>query len=194
MTSDQVRVVLDNSVTEDELTAIAGQHHWRIRRRFARNGEQPEEYVYTTRDSSTDLHFIQDHKLGVNYILVKGPHTTEIVSVLTANLEYYDADDIREGAKNEMDAEDRRRSLYYLALITMDQGFDPEVFEIYKKAFADLNPIVRGAAVLGSAYLGWPKLAGALRQLASASEPDESIRKDAALLSERLAGLPDAAP
>jgi hypothetical protein len=191
MDPERVRLVLDNNVSEDELTALAGKHDWWMKRRIGRSGDQPQEYIYSTDDGATDLHFIQDHKIGVNYILVKGPAVAEVVSLLVESLEHYDPGDIREGAKNEMGHDDRRRSLYHLALVMMDHGFDPEVFAIYKKALADASPIVRGAAVLGSAYLGWPELAEPLGALAGSSEPDDSIRNDAAVLS---AGLRAAAP
>ena len=66
----------------------------------------------------------------------------------------------------------------------MDRDFDEETFELYASALADPDPGVRGGAVLGSAYLGWPQLAGPLRALAN--DPDVSIRNDDALLLSRL--------
>src|SRR5262249_43857197 len=83
-------------------------------------------------------------------------------------------------------SEDRRQALYHLALDKMERGFDQETFEIYSKAMRDPDPFVRGSAVLGSAYLGWPQLAEPMRPLATSAEPDASVRKDAALLVERL--------
>jgi hypothetical protein len=190
MRSERVRVVLDESAHEDQLTALAGRYDWWMKSRIGRNGDQPEEYVYSTDDGATDLHFIQDHKIGVTYILVAGPAAGEVVPLLRESLDHYDPDEILEGAKNEMGAGDRRRSLYYLALVTMDRGFDREVFEIYRKALADPDPYVRGSAVLGAAYLGWPELAEPIGALARPEEPDETIRRDAGLLAERLAAFP----
>ena len=54
------------------------------------------------------------------------------------------------------------------------------------KALRDPDAFVRGSAVLGSAYLGWPQLAEPLRAVASEEEPDQSIRNDAATLVSRL--------
>lgn len=189
MNGERVRVVLGDDVVEDDFTSVAGANRWRIRRRIERNGDQPEEYVYTTRDGATDLHFIQDHKIGFTYILVKGPAASQIVPILTENLRHYDPADVREGARNEMSSEERRSSLYLLALMTMDRGFDGEVFEIYEKAMQHPDAIVRGAALLGSAYLGWPELAAPVRKLANVDELDESIRQDALLLAGRLEKL-----
>ena len=69
-----------------------------------------------------------------------------------------------------------------------EQPFDKEVFAIFEEAMRDKDPYIRGSAVTGCIYLGWPELAKPLRALAK--EPDESIRKDAALLAGRLEKLP----
>lgn len=189
MKSERVRVVLSNTVSEDQLTALSDKHDWWIRRRIARNGDQPEEYIYSTDDKRTDLHFIQDHKIGVNYILVQGPDAEEIAPILAKNLLSFDADEIWTAAREVGSSNNYRRALYHLALISMDHGFDREVFEIYEKAMQHSDAIVRGAALLGSAYLGWPELAAPVRRLAGDDEPEESIRQDAALLASRLEKL-----
>jgi hypothetical protein len=183
---ERVRVMLSHQVVEDDLTILADKHDWWIKRRIAQNGNQPAEYIYCDDPGTTNIHYIQDHKIGVKYILVKGPAAEQIAMILTENLRHYDANDIREGARNEMSAEDRRSSLYFLALISMDHGFNDEVFEIYKRYLKDSDPFVRGSALLGSAYLGWPELTDSIQELAGLDESDESIRRDAALLLERL--------
>lgn len=187
MTGERIRVVLDDRVVENDLTALASKQRWRIRRRIARSGDQPAEYIYTTRDGATDLHFIQDHKIGVTYILVKGRDAARIAGAVSAGLRHHEPAMIRARAQRATEAMDRRRSLYHLALIAMDRAVDPEVLEIYQRALVDPDPLVRGSAVLGSAYLGWGELAGPVGALAGPAEPDPGIRRDAALLAGRLA-------
>jgi hypothetical protein len=194
MTSDRVRVVLADGVVEDQLITLAGRHKWWVHDRHARKGEEPAEYIYVTRDGGSFLHWIEDHKLGVNYILVKGPATSEIVQILRERLSNFSPAYIMKRAREaELSPDDRRMALYHLALDKMDRGFDQETFDIFCRALRDPDPVVRGSAVLGSAYLGWPQLAEPLRALVSHDEPDESIRKDAATLIGRL-GAPAAKP
>lgn len=164
------------------------------RRRIGRDGDQPEEYIFSTRDKKTFIHWIEDHKIGVNYILVKGAETAPIAKILRANFLNFTSEDIYERARdNNASPEDRRLALYHLALDKMEHGFDKDTFEIYKQAMSNADAVVRGSAVLGSAYLAWPQLAEPMRPLAGPGEPDKSIQKDARLLVERLDKL-SAAP
>jgi hypothetical protein len=187
MTSERVRIVLAEGVVEDQLITLAGRHKWWVHDRHARKGEEPAEYVYVTRDGGSFLHWIEDHKLGVNYILVNGPATSQIVQILREQLSNFSPAYIMKHVREtELSPVDRRMALYHLALDKMDHGFDQETFDIFSKALRDPDPFVRGSAVLGSAYLGWPRLAEPLRALANHDEPDESIRRDAATLVNRL--------
>ena len=187
MTTDRVRVILGDDVTENQLVKLAGRNTWWVHERHARKGEEPTEYIYRTNDGDSFLHWIEDHKLGVKYILVKGPATPQIVQILRESLPFYSSGYIMKRAHEaDLSPADRRVALYHLALNKMEQGFDHETFDIYSKAMRDPDPIVRGSAVLGSAYLGWPELAEPMRPLATSAESDESIRNDAALLVGRL--------
>ena len=187
MTQDRVRIVLDDSEEEGNVTAVAGKHHWVHTRSIAQSGDQPEEYIYTTRDGATLIHWIQDHKTGVKYILVNGPEAPKVSKILRDKLLHFAPEYIGEHARERgLGATERRLALYHLALDKMEHGFDQATFDLYKQAMGDPDPIVRGGAVLGSAYLGWPQLAEPMRALATAKEPDESIRKDAGLLLPRL--------
>jgi hypothetical protein len=187
MATDWVRIVLDNNENEDKLVALAGKNNWGIRKINARSGDQPAERIYATRDRATQIHWIEDHKIGANYIYVQGPETAAIDELLRKRLKHHSSSSIIERARDsKLAPADRRRALYHLALDKMERGFDQETFDIYSKAMSDPDPVVRGSAVLGSAYLGWPQLAEPMRALATASETDASIRKDAATLVGRL--------
>ncbi|MBA3462935.1 MAG: hypothetical protein H0T46_23470 [Deltaproteobacteria bacterium] len=187
MASDWARIVLDNRTVEDELVAIAGKNNWGLRDFNAKSGDQPAERIYATRDRATQIHWIDDHKIGVVYIYVQGPKTSKIERLLRQKLVHHPSKLILERARDaKLAPADRRDALYHLALDKMQHGFDQETFDIYKHAMQDPDPFVRGSAVLGSTYLGWPQLAEPMRALATADEPDESIRQDAATLVERL--------
>ena len=93
---------------------------------------------------------------------------------------------IERARKPDLSREDRLEVLYHLALDKMDHGFDKETFDVLSKALKDPDSYVRASALLGSAYLAWPQLADPVRPLATNAEPDEGIRKDAALLLPRL--------
>jgi hypothetical protein len=194
MVTDRVRVIVGDGVTETQLVKLAGRHTWWIHSRHASRGEEPTEYIYRTNDGGSFLHWIVDPKLGVTYILVKGPATPQIVEILRESLPFYSSGYIMKRAREaDLSPADRREALYHLALNKMEHGFDQDTFDIYSKAMCDPDPIVRGSAVLGSAYLGWPELAEPMRPLATSAEPDESIRHDAALLVgrlDKLAGTP----
>jgi hypothetical protein len=189
MAAQWARIVLGEP-NENELVAIAGKNNWGLRNFNAKTADQPAERIYATRDRATQIHWIDDHKIGVVYIYVQGAETSQVEALLRAKLAHYSSKTIVERARNvTLAPADRRDALYHLALDKMDRGFDQETFDIYKRAMQDPDPFVRGSAVLGSAYLGWPQLAEPMRLLATTAEPDESIRKDAATLVDRLDDL-----
>jgi hypothetical protein len=183
----RVRIVPEKGFREDALYPLLVAHDWSIKRRIAQDGDQPREYIYGTEDANTNIHFIMDHKIGVDYLLVSGPDAQRIANTLRSKLFHYHSEEIVDRAREpNLSPADRRRALYHLALDKMDHGFDQESFDIYCTAMRDADPFVRASAVLGAAYLGWPELADPLRPLATSAEPDELIRRDAATLVQRL--------
>jgi hypothetical protein len=191
MRPDRVRIVLDPEVTEKNLAPLVVEHNWMIVRRIPQDGDQPREYIYGTEDGANKMHFIMDHKLGVNFISVTGPDAPQISDILRENLYQEPPPVIFKRARNlaSLTPVERRRALYHLALDKMEHGFDQETFDIYSKALKDPDPFVRASAVLGSAYLAWPQLADPIRPLSTDAEPDEGIREDAKLLVGRLDAL-----
>ena len=99
MSSSYVRIVLDDDVVENDLTALTGANNWWLKDRIARSGDQPWEYIYGTGDENTNLHWIEDHKVGVKYIVVNGPASAKVASVLRDNLEHFPADYIQNQAR-----------------------------------------------------------------------------------------------
>jgi hypothetical protein len=190
MRADRVRIVLDPKGSEHDLDPLIVKYRFWDRRRIGRNGDQPREYIFGTEYEDTNIHYIFDHKLGVNYLLVKGPEAAQIAQLLREDLFQESPPSIMRRAREaNLPPAERRRALYNLALDKMEHGFDQETFDIYTKALKDPDPFVRASAVLGSAYLAWPELAEPLRPLSTDAEPDETIRKDAALLVGRLDAL-----
>lgn len=123
-----------------------------------KSGDQPAERIYATRDCATQIHWIDDHKIGVVYIYVQGPETSKIETLLRQKLVHRPSKLILERARDaKLPTADRREALYHLALDKMDRGFDLETFVIYKAAMQDPDPFVRGSAELDSAYLGWAR-------------------------------------
>ena len=188
LNQDWVRIVLASDENEDKLVAVAGKNNWGLRKIIAKSENQPAERIYATRDRATQIHWIEDDKIGVVYLYVQGPEASSIEALLRKKLRNYSSASILERARDStLEPGDRRQALYHLALDKMERGFDPETFDIYAKAMRDPDLYVRGSAVLGSAYLGWPQLAEPMRPLTTEAEPDKGIRKDAALLLSRLA-------
>jgi hypothetical protein len=189
MKKGRVRIVLDDHVTEDALTAVASDKQWMISRRTEREGDQPNEFIYSTQPGSggTDIHWIEDHKIGVNYILVQGPETKKVVEILHDKLDYLSSETILEEARDSEATPNKRGiALYNLALDKIEGGYDKETFDLFVSALTEKSATVRGAAVLAIAYLGWPQFIDSLRPLSTDSESDESVREDAALLLRRL--------
>lgn len=185
-----VRIILERGFIDKDLAPYVVENNWDVLRRLRQNGDQPREYIYGTEDGATTIHLIFDHKLGVTYLLISGPEAPQISDMLNMRLIHESPPAImRRARETNLSPVQRRDALYNLALDKMEHGFDQETFDLYCKALNDPDPFVRASAVLGSAYLAWPELADAIRPLATDAEPDEQIRRDAALLVSRLDAL-----
>ena len=180
LVSFEVRTVFAGTATE-----LAARLDQALCAKLAPSESSP--YLGFPTQGATDVHWIEDRKAGVRYLVVQGPETKQIVELLEDQLDYLSSETIMEEARDTTAATDRRGvALYNLALDKMDRGFDMATFEIYAAAMRDASAVVRGAAVIGSAYLGWKRLAEPLRPLTTDSEPDKAIREDAKLLLARL--------
>jgi hypothetical protein len=187
MSANRIRVVLDENVSELGYSAVAAHFYWRIHHRVPRDGEQNLELVLCTDDEANWIHYVDDHKLHVKYMLLIGPRASEFEQVLRDDVQNWRTEMILDRARQpNLPRKDRREVLYHLAIDTVERGFDQEVFDIYSKALHDSDSFIRKAAVIGASILGWPQFAEPLRQLASETEKNEAIRKDAALLLDKL--------
>jgi hypothetical protein len=189
------RVVLGPGSKEGKLIAVGGKDNWSLVAINAKTETQPAERIYATRDGATQIHWIQDHKLDVNYVYVQGPDTARIELLLRKKLEHRPPHvSMRQARDATLGRQERQYALFYVALDKMDRGFDQETFDVYTQAMRDPDPFVRASAVLGAAYLAWPQLAEPMRPLATAAEPDDLVRKNAALLIGRLDKLVEPPP
>src|SRR5687768_14177938 len=132
MRTDRVRIVPEAGLTEEALYPLFVEHNWFIRRRIPRKGDQPLEAIYGIEaDDHTNIHFIIDHKIGVNYLLANGPSAAQVATILRKKLFHYPSAEIIDRARDtKLPPTERRRWLYFLALDKMEHGFDQETFDI----------------------------------------------------------------
>jgi hypothetical protein len=181
---ERIRVVLGDIVDTKSYAPIVVRFKWRNYDQEA--DDDHHEWIYCTDDEANWMHFVEDFKIKIKYMLLIGPRAEEFEQLLRATVSNWPRDQILERAHKPKSRADRCKILYVLAIDTIERGFDQETFGIYSNALADSDSLIRKAAVLGASYLRWPQLAEPLRLLATNVEKDEAIREEAAVLLKKL--------
>lgn len=181
-----MRIVLRESVSRENVST-AWDSDWPVLRVIRGDKNHPTEVIYSTPDEETYIHYIEDFKLGLNYLVVVGRNPDLVVEEIRSLLPTYDKPEILDMVKTAKSRDEKMRALYYLALITAEQ-YDPDIYKIFVNGLADPDPEIRGATVLAIAYVGWPELLKSVKHTAM-TDDDEIVRQDAALLSENMEKL-----
>lgn len=171
----------------DALHGFAQELGWRNTRVISGNEETPREIVYETKKPGTVVHWIEDPKIGVDYLAIAGSERDAAAAELRAIREFYSLSEMIVAA-SEAEPDEKMAAIYYLALLAPDK-LDERVFDIFSRYLRDEEADVRGAAVLAISYVGWPEFIVPLQPLVT-RDPDETVRQDAGVMIANLKRYP----
>lgn len=181
MSKSRKRLPLKPSVARSKINGVAWDLNWLFVDVVQEKDGEPYEKIYTTPDSKTRIHYVEDSFIGVHYVLAAGPSANAVVDTVADRLEAYDWDDV--DALFSLDrATDDRVEAVYVAAILAPREYDADVFAFFERASDDDDEQVRLAVSMAIGYVGWE----ACRQIAQTLMDDSSerIRKNARLMDE----------
>jgi hypothetical protein len=183
-----VRILPKGDFPRKRLSSLANRENWLLARVIAGDSSTPSEWIATTSDRSTFVHWISDPKIDITYILVTGAQRDALARVVNDAFECYSLHETIADARAAEERVARTRAIYHLAILAPYEE-EEGIVEIFRSYAVSADPEVRGATVLAMSYVGWPSFRGILTPL-SESDADPEVREDAAILLRNMKAYP----
>lgn len=171
-------------VTEQDIDAFAEQQGWTLSDVFPASAESPYEKVWVTPEGEGGVHFVEDHRTGVNYLTALGDQADPMLDRLEQGLHMLTLPELRDEFDNAVTPNQA-----LMAVVRAGVSAPPEADPGYLKLLVDgmhhESPDVRLLAVTAAGYPSWPELREPLTEVISSDE-DEDVRETAEDLLEAL--------
>jgi hypothetical protein len=176
------RVVLRGKAAKEDFAELAYFQDWVIDEIVPASDEEPYEEVWITTDGNTEAHLIDDHLIGLVYVDVVGQHRDNVVALIRSRLDNYSREEVIDAARSAGDPQELDR-VVRLAGAVATEGFDKDLFEIFRRALESEDPQTRIAAIITAGYTEWHEFIPLIGRLAR-GDPDQVVRDTAASISE----------
>ncbi|MGW7681361.1 hypothetical protein ACWGID_11505 [Kribbella sp. NPDC054772] len=184
MTDFDERLVLRESFTSDDMDFVSMQRGWVLRQaRMPEAGAFVD--VWVTLDGRAEIHLVDDEPIGVRYVTVRGPGSSEVSDQVRSDCALWTTTEALQALTAASDSPGTITAGYVAAL-----SATPDEADAVAQALLPLaehpDPAVRRAFVVAAAYFSHPTLVERISRLAS-SESADQVRTDAQLVLEGLA-------
>jgi roadblock/LC7 domain-containing protein len=175
-----VRITLAPSVSRGTFEHLAHLSGWMLYSVIEQSAEHPYEQIWTTGGGSSAIHYIEDTRLVVAYLLTMGEQEAGIADDVVAALPTIGTQDAAGWAMAAAGDDDKARAAGYLAT-TAPAAADDASLAAFTRLLADPAPGVRRAAAFAASFPPWPELLDLIEPLA-AQDPDRDVRATAAAI------------
>ena len=142
-----------------------------------------------TDDGQTGIHWVSDEIIGREYVALSGASQEGVADILRRHLSFYGLDDVRHMVRTDLPWYDQVPVLHAVAAGGPPVR-DDAIVELIDRSLNHEHSAVRNAAMVASAYLGWPDLRPFL-VVAREFDPDPELRT---LADQLLASFDDEGP
>jgi hypothetical protein len=186
MTGPSERVVLRETVTQDQVDDLSAALGWRMINVLPATDEQPSQMLFATADRQGVVYLVQDSRLGLAYLTGTGSGMADELCMARQRLEHYPDTDLAALLASPASDEALIAALGVLALLG---GSEPSQAELdaLDRALAHPSPRVRNAALVALPYAPRPPLEPRVAALAT-GDPDPVVRSNAASVLASLYG------
>jgi hypothetical protein len=173
-----LRIVLPDSISEQDVDAAAWDNHWSLVRTIKADANKPHEVLWHDSTQNVTIHYIEDFYIGLAYLVLQGEVLDLVIEDIYASLpQAYQASDVFSMLDK---AENLTRSIHCLGLIA-PPSFNQIFFDRFQQTLSHSDPKIRSATITAIAYAGWPEFKSSLEGLYQ-SELDPDVRKDVEVL------------
>nr|PPQ56748.1 hypothetical protein C5F59_08760 [Streptomyces sp. QL37] len=156
---------------------LAKQLGWTHHRTTQRGEQAPFEITWLAPDRGAAIHWIEDHLVRVDYLLVQGPAIAPTVSSLKSRIDFHSSESLQEVFDGTRDSSALMDALHALG-VYCSGPFDPDLFALFRWSMHDPDPLVRRVALLTASLTDWPEFIPLVNYVRT-HDPSESVRAQA---------------
>lgn len=164
-----IRIALDPAVTRDDVETAAWDTDLFIYSRTDAANDQPREDIWRTFDSKNWLHEIEDHIIGLTYLVAKGEDYAKLEAQLRKRLKTVTYTDALGALKRATSQDDKILWLYQLGIAARAAG-KTRILTVFSQALQDENATTRQAALISLAYTEWTDLKNIVQDIGETDE------------------------
>ncbi|TPN83943.1 hypothetical protein FHK87_18435 [Aquimarina algicola] len=157
-------------MSRDVVDTFAYNEYWLWNDTIKASESNPYEVIYQTEDEKNIIHYIEDHLLGVHYLLLRGEQLDELTKIIHSKLEVFKIQELFELISKETSIPDLIQYIYFVA-VASPSNFKDDYYENYRELLFDINENVKLAAIGGLGYIEWKEFR---EDLVKVFENDES--------------------
>ncbi len=151
-------VILHRYAIASEVDDVARKHGWKLAQIIPRKDDQFYEEIWEVDDGRAVVRFIDDHFVGVGYVVISGDDAEQAERTLRSSMRTMSHTDVVQTARSGS-PKDRAIAIRSLAAATLEPESD-QLYDLIDAAAGDRDKSVRLAAIKAMARLGsskhWP--------------------------------------
>jgi hypothetical protein len=178
----RIRLVVKDSLTREGIDTLAKVNQWSFVQEILPGEDTPYQKIWTTADTQTAIHYIEDALIKVRYLQVKGAEPEKVARQIHASGETFDREDMLYMLDHASQPAEAFDAIYFACIVAPEQ-YDREYFERFEKMFSHADAEVRRAAIFAVAYFPWPQFRAVLERLVS---DDAEVSYDAEVMLDSL--------
>jgi hypothetical protein len=183
-----IRIVFKPSVELGPIQTYAWRRNWNITG-ATREDESPTRFSWETIDGEAEIVYLEDPYIGINYALIKGNSVLSVSDDIRSALDCWSFAEAVSLAAGSADRDAKIRGIYVGALSASRNERD-RLVSVFQQLTEDADPDVRHALLVGIGYVGADARLREIAEELRDNDPDDEVRRDAALLLEGL-GSPE---
>jgi hypothetical protein len=175
-------MVLEEDSSREDVLEVIEELGFELVEQQDNEGETiPYVTTWRDRDAKRTVQYIEDPRLGVNFIVFEAHNLAQLAQLLGDKLFWYGVDELYEKAENASTHNDGVQAIFRLtAGIYTANHLPPHAKHIYSEYLAQTHWMTRRAAVQAVAYGRWLESVEILEQVVM-HDPDERVRDFASL-------------
>lgn len=179
-----IRIAFKSNVHLGRIQTFAWDRNWNITG-ATREGESPTRFSWETIDGRTEIIYLEDPYIGINYVLIKGDSVLPVADDIRPTLDCWSFDEAISLATGSTDRDAKIRGIYVSALSASRSERD-RLVQVFRQLAGDADPDIRHALLVGIGYVGPDSRLREIAESLRDNDPDDNVRRDAGLLIEGL--------
>lgn len=177
-------LILRPGVYKEDFLQKFLDNHWLLWGENQRSDKAPYEIVWISDSQHTTIHFIDDHLIGLKYLVIKGTKVDEVTEFVLHLFpsKLYRQSDIFQMLENASMVQDRIQAIHHVGVAAPSE-FDPMFYKVFEQELQSSDPAIRLAMILVLSYVDWTEVKKLVKTIA-VSDLNPEVREAASNLLE----------